>query len=223
LAIVCSVLAICISLYSALTQEERDRDGRILAVKSETSVAPEADRIPALEKTVAQLQQQLSQLQSSLDSIRPRDNHVARTETTEPAAFDAPLRDAPPPLPATPGDPPQPIVQQYFDEWGQSDWGQSSAMAIDTAALENPFFGRVGGDITTDCRQTVCRMEWFPGTLEDLSPKDREEVLGAARYEMLALASRNAPEVGQLATEWIADERGRTLVVTFEQAPRPVR
>ena len=129
----------------------------------------------------------------------------------------------PPPPPATPGDPPQPIVQQYFDEWGQSDWGQSSATAIDTAALENPFFGRVGGDITTDCRQTVCRMEWFPGTLEDLSPKDREEVLGAARYEMLALASRNAPEVGQLATEWIADDRGRALVVTFEQAPRSSR
>lgn len=220
LALAFSILALGLGLFSTLSP--RDKSGVIAssAPNQHPSAPIELDRLAALETAVEDLQRKLVQLQMTSASGQDRDRSASDGVTTDIAAS---TTEAPPALPVSPGDPPPTIVQQYFDEWGQSDWGETTATSIDTAALENPFFTRSGGDVITDCRQTVCRMEWFPGVMDDLPLQSREDVLAAARYEMLALAARNGTEVGQMATEWISDERGRVLAVTFERAPYPTR
>lgn len=219
LALGVSILALGISLYSAVGK--RGEPSRIdnPALPQGSSASKTLDRLPAVETAVADLGLRLSRVQTDLASLRDRDWSAAGNATTETAAFALPGQKGPPSLPVDPGDPPPTIVQQYFDQWGQSDWGETTAASIDTAALENPFFSRAGGNVIADCRQTVCRVEWLPGAMEDVPPDSREDVLAAARYEMLALAARNGTDVGQMATEWISDERGRALAVTFERIP----
>jgi hypothetical protein len=130
-------------------------------------------------------------------------------------SFDEAASMASDPGPVDQGDP---LSLEFEREWGQSNWGRAAADAIEAAVPEHPFFSRYGGELATDCREQTCRVEWIPPLLSDLPEQDREQLLSMARYEMLALAARNASEVGEMTTEWAGEGESLMITTTFKKS-----
>jgi hypothetical protein len=92
---------------------------------------------------------------------------------------------------------------RFSGEAGSSDWGESASAAIEEASLtayaESPFFAEHGGQVSTECRETVCNVSWSPTDADtsQLSNEEKAELLDRAKWELIALAAQ-AGEAGQL-------------------------
>jgi hypothetical protein len=92
---------------------------------------------------------------------------------------------------------------RFQAEAATSPWGRSAAAAIDqaysTASTESPFFAEHGGNVSTDCRESVCSVSWSPpvGEASQLSEGERVDLLERAKWELLSLAGA-AEESGQV-------------------------
>jgi hypothetical protein len=87
------------------------------------------------------------------------------------------------------------LVSRYASEGGTSSWGEASQGAIERAYLSeqanNPFFSSYAGDVSADCKESVCRVSLplDPSRISQLSAQERAAVIDQARRELLGLTS----------------------------------
>jgi len=192
----------------------------------DSKVTRQIERIDKLEEMISRLDSNLKrqerlafEMAKGTSPEEPRSEVVfftqetKETEVASEIAPDAPLDHES----AVPLNSQDTLVEEFQGDWGQSDWGRSAAAAIEQSIPDHPFFGKFEGDFVTDCREKTCRVEWYLPDMDDLSQKDRDELVAMARYEMLALAAANATDVGQLTTEWTFDGNSRSISTTFRR------
>jgi hypothetical protein len=94
------------------------------------------------------------------------------------------------------------LASRHANESSTSSWGRSAAAGIDSAYADayatSPFFAEYGGNVTADCRESVCSLAWAPGSaaMAALSEEERADMLERAKFELIGLAGR-AGEAGQ--------------------------
>lgn len=96
------------------------------------------------------------------------------------------------------------LAARHSQESTISAWGQAANDAINRLYTESEnssssFFSRYNGNLTTDCRGSVCNLTWSPNTLGSASLTDEEKVnfIETARMELIGLAgsSQNAGQI----------------------------
>jgi len=193
------------------------------------TMALQADRIDRLQAAREASDAEIARLHRKLDVLIANANASvvdssgvgARDSGVSPKAADD--QEPAPEMPLDAEEAPSvdwvdPVADAYDHEWNQSDWGKAAADAIDAAIPKHPFFSRYGGDFVTDCKMTTCRIEWLLPNTDQLSDRERGELLAMARYEMLALAAANASDVGQLSTEWALEGSAPRIATIFKRA-----
>jgi hypothetical protein len=100
------------------------------------------------------------------------------------------------------------VLTTHASESGVSPWAEQTAFAVENQYASAPFFGRFGGDLSTDCRQTTCKLEWSMPPAESLAPEDADMIRSFAHYELAALAAAEGRPLGQFDIEW--DTSGAT-------------
>lgn len=96
----------------------------------------------------------------------------------------------------------------HAGETGVSPWGEQVAVGIESQYSSDPFFGRFGGELSTDCRQTTCKLTWFMPPAENMAPGELDLVQSMAHYELATLAAAEGRGIGQFEVEW--DTTGAT-------------
>jgi hypothetical protein len=173
--------------------------------------------VDALRDDVKRLQQELGDMRTRQASTRGMALARQRTDAIRPEVLEDESEAHEPTILETQARE-HPLIEQYRNDWSQSDWGTRNAASIDQAALVHEFFRQAGGEVVSNCKQTACRVEWLPETdAESRSPQANDQDLARARYELLALVARSADDVGQMTTEWVTDGASPTLAVTFQR------
>ena len=193
------------SIAAALPDEATETQ-QALPTDAGDLTPPEAD----LQRAIQQLQAEIAAIRAGqqVSAVSP----VPPRPAAPPADNDS--ADVGPEIPAYTE---PPVIQRFAEEWGQSDWGAAATDAVETAAVDHPFFGDIGGAVVSDCRQTTCQVEWLAPAFEEVGEDERDRLLGQARYEMLALAARSVDDLGPMAVNWRGGDNGPVLTVTFEQ------
>jgi hypothetical protein len=95
------------------------------------------------------------------------------------------------------------LSARFDAEAATSRWGNAAAAAIEdaylTASATSPFFVEHGGNVLTDCRESVCSLSWSPSSqaVSQFSNDEKAELLARAKWELLSLAGE-AKEGGQV-------------------------
>ena len=113
---------------------------------------------------------------------------------------------------------------RFSNEAGTSDWGESASAVIEEASLtayaESRFFAEHGGQVSTECRETVCNVSWSPTDAEasQLSNEEKAELLDRAKWELISLAGQ-ADEAGQLRISMNPAASPPNIEVLFDRKP----
>lgn len=218
-------LLVAVSMVGMMWRNALTRAGETdAAIPMQAAMATQIERVDRLQATVADSAAEIKRLRLAIErlgagadpsmapsvGVSPESAAIAEVETMPDVPVDA--------LEGPFVDWIDPLADEYAREWSQSDWGQSAAEAIEQAIPTHPFFERYGGNFVTDCKETTCRVEWLLPSTDELTERDRAELLSTARYEMLALAATNATDVGQMTTEWALDGPSPRMATVFKRA-----
>lgn len=109
-------------------------------------------------------------------------------------------------------------VSMRFEEDGEkSAWSKETESAIDLAYNTTSFTAVRGGDLQTDCRRSICKLEWFIPDSNGLSPEEEDRMLSIARLELVGLASQSASLVGRTHAEFNLSGDRPSLAVFVER------
>jgi hypothetical protein len=101
----------------------------------------------------------------------------------------------------------------------QSRWGRQAEASISAAfeakRWDNPFFLRYGGEVETQCHQTVCELRWSPTQDIGVSEDDRLAMTEAARWELIALMGQSGAS-GEFAVSADANDPAGQVQVLFQ-------
>lgn len=90
------------------------------------------------------------------------------------------------------------VVARHAREHGASAWGRQTAGQLEWHYADADFFGRHGGDLALDCRQSICRVLWEAPDMADLPPEESDRIAAMAKYELLAVIAAGAPGIGPI-------------------------
>lgn len=116
------------------------------------------------------------------------------------------------------------LIGRFSSEVGTSAWGEAASATIEeassTAYADNPFFAEHGGQVSTECRETVCNLSWSPADSEtsQLSDEEKAELLDRAKWELISLAAQ-ADEAGQLRISLNPAASPPTIEVLVDRKP----
>jgi hypothetical protein len=164
-------------------------------------------RLASLERHVAEVANLVASIQMSQPAVR------ANAQTT-PGVPSAELREKVN-LPA-----------RFAKEPATSDWGETAAGSVNdgwtTHFSQNPFFQDYGGEVVTDCRETVCSLTWSPdaSVSGSLSPDEKGALLELAKLQLLALAGRTNGG-GQVVVKANPDSAVPSIEVLVEHGDPP--
>jgi hypothetical protein len=97
------------------------------------------------------------------------------------------------------------VASAHGEQKGQSAWGKETEVNLRNSLADISFFTSSGGDLSFDCRQTVCKVEWAAPEGLDLSSVQDEELLSMAPFELMRFASSNLTDGGQFHTSGLQD------------------
>jgi hypothetical protein len=97
------------------------------------------------------------------------------------------------------------VASDHGEQKGQSEWGKETEVNLRNSLADISFFTSSGGDVSFDCRQTICKVEWAAPEGLDLSSLQDEELLSMAPFELMRFASSNLPDGGQFYTSGLQD------------------
>lgn len=95
------------------------------------------------------------------------------------------------------------LASRHLQETKTSDWGDTATSSINSAYAEEAasgyFFSKYKGDLVTDCRGSVCSLNWTPDSQAGTptSAESGGDLFEEAQSELIALAA-NAPNAGQI-------------------------
>ncbi len=109
-------------------------------------------------------------------------------------------------------------VSKRFDQKGQTtSWSSKAESAIAGAFNTTSFFAVQGGDLKTECRGSICKMEWFIPPSAQTSTEDFDTLLSIARLELVGLAAQSANLVGQTDSDLDLESERPSLAVFVER------
>lgn len=95
-------------------------------------------------------------------------------------------------------DPVHPLPLTHTSERGVSPWGEQIAVAVENQYAADPFFASFGGELSTDCRQTTCKLTWTMPPPENLDPAELDIMQSTAHYELASLAAEDGRGIGEI-------------------------
>jgi hypothetical protein len=186
----------------------------ITASTQETAGAKETQAHSTTDQALAAMQQRLDMVEAQLSALSLSQPPLEPEETPPPGG--------PEPIAGPEGSPeaapPHGVTVDYQKDSGESAWGKAAAQRIQDGYQTDPYFAHFGGSLTTTCKQQTCRIEWSLPDLDTLSSEDKQEVLATAGYQLMALATRNAAQVGRISTQWTGSDNDPALAVVFQRA-----
>jgi hypothetical protein len=209
------------SLEGRLAGEIQHMQGRIAtiesALKQANAHAGEVTARKGTDRLLSAVQQRLDAIETQLAALPP----FAAAAPANAGETD----DAPPPGPglaalATSQEPlpPHGVSADYQKDSGESEWGTTSEQRIQERYNTDPYFARFGGSLTTACKQQTCKLEWALPDLDTLSAEDKQEALGTAEYQLMALAAQSAAQASRMSVEWSGNENQPRVTVFFSRA-----
>jgi hypothetical protein len=110
-------------------------------------------------------------------------------------------------------------LEQESSDARRSRWARQAEASIGAAfeakRWDNPFFLRYGGEVETECHQTVCELRWSPTQDAGLSDDDRLAMTEAARWELIALMGQSGAS-GEFAVSADANDPTGQVQVLFQ-------
>ena len=208
------------SVGERLGGEIQHMQGRIATIESALKQADARAGEVTARKGADRL---LSAVQQRLDAIEAQ---LAALPTFAAPANADETADVPPPGPELAALstsqkplPPHGVSADYQKESGESEWGTTSEQRIQERYDTDPYFARFGGSLTTACKQQTCKLEWALPDLDTLSAADKQEALGTAEYQLMALAAQSAAQASRMSAEWSGNENQPRVTVFFARAP----
>jgi hypothetical protein len=110
------------------------------------------------------------------------------------------------------------VSADYRNDRGESQWGMGAEERIRERYDIDPYFARLGGSLTTACRQQTCKLQWSLPDLDTLSADDRHEALTKAEYQLMALAAQSGAQPSRMSTEWSGNENQPRVSLFFSRA-----
>jgi hypothetical protein len=161
-----------------------------------------------LTEAVQKLRSEVASLQADIpwsQRLRPDEHGVPLT-----------VQAASNPLTATTSE----FESQFDEEQGQSAWGREVAAGIDSAFSNkrstSPVFREYGGDLSSACKRTLCKVSWSSEQLAGLGEADRADALEAARWEVMAVVAQSGV-TGQFSVSLDEREGVPTMTVLVKQ------
>jgi hypothetical protein len=109
-------------------------------------------------------------------------------------------------------------VSSRFEEDGKKTaWSEATESAINQGFSAGSFTAVQRGDLQTDCRRSICKLEWFIVDADDLSPEQEDMMLSTARLELVGLAGQSASLVGRTHAEFNLRGDRPSLAVYIER------
>ena len=127
-----------------------------------------------------------------------------------PASFDDLLDSPAPPAPST-------VSMRFDDDGKKTAWSAATKSAIDQAFNTGSFYTVQDGDLQTDCRRSICKLEWFMPSLNGLSSEDLDMMVSLARLELVGLAGKSAQLIGRMDTQLHLDNDRPSIAVFIER------
>jgi hypothetical protein len=98
----------------------------------------------------------------------------------------------------------QDLETAHSEQATASDWGERSQQSLADAFYgeytQRPFYDDYGGNISADCRETICRVTWtFPATVNGMTDEERADMAQRGSFELMSLAGI-VPEGGSVRT-----------------------
>jgi hypothetical protein len=117
---------------------------------------------------------------------------------------------------------PQTIMKSFSSQDASSSWGDDASAAITKAYMtefpRGDFFMKYGGEVSADCRQSVCRLDLeLNPSVAQLDPFELAEIFQRGEFELMAL-SRDVGDAGSMVVEV---QRTPTPMISLYLEQRP--
>ncbi len=158
-------------------------------------------RNPDLQARLDRLEQQLAEM-GGADSDAGGVSEPPDHQTLLDALHDQLLGPNRPPTPPK-------LADIFSEDRGSSQWGEANIARVRDEYAQEPWIQQYGGEFTTQCRQTSCKVEWVVPTVEA-----DDHAFALAEYELMAAATRNTDQIGRVQTERRTED-GRTVISVY--------
>ena len=112
---------------------------------------------------------------------------------------------------------PRTVASRFEADGEKTAWSEETQQAIDHGFDTASFHAIQGGDLTADCKQSICKLEWLMPDPSGLPSEDLDTMLSMARLELVGLASRKANLTGRIDAEISLDSGPPRLAVYIER------
>ncbi|MCG6984524.1 MAG: hypothetical protein LJE61_04860 [Thiocapsa sp.] len=176
-------------------------DARLAALETRQAAQEERDVVaetPPREATdtaaIAQLVASLGGRVDDLERLLEQVNDRVSMQAVVPGAPVNPYADLAAAASPTEIDLSTDLEAAFSNESASTEWGEAARASINEAFFSEytnrPFYLEYGGQVVTECRGTVCKIDWLLSpSVVHLGEQEKADLLEQGKFELLALAT----------------------------------